>query len=532
MTPPEVVSAMVQIAFYDNLRYGWSNKSMERFVVADPTCGVGSFLAAAFRRACALETDQGLLSDRLVLFGQDKVDRMVRLANVNLKVFAQTNAEIRQGNSIHPATTLDDLAGTVDLILTNPPFGATFETAPLLRSSDPRQYPTLFELAGNNNLPRTVDSEYLLLDRELALLRPGGRLLMVVPDKVVSGSGFSEVFRLALLRRAHLVAVLDLPTETFAQAGTRTKTSVVYLQRFWSRSGGEGRRSVFMAKCDDIGFRVVSRIGVTVKKITGDGDMPKIVEKYKLFDVDKAPKPPFESLNRTPSVAVVSEDCLLNNRWNAGFYRRERHEALSAIRRLQSRGFSAQPLPSLVEIDPEEGEQVLAGPADRCVSVLHVREDGFIDLDAVEDYKPTTPCVRCRAGDVLLSRINPRIVRICVVPDLEYGLGCSSEFAVLRRPSKGNDLDAWILALILRCPVVQSQIRALTSGTSSSHNRIKPADLATTIIPVPEPDTRAHHELAQAAKDYRDAARRYYSALKQALGCFVTAHRSLDNGAD
>src|SRR5207248_3215220 len=109
MTPPEVVSGMVDMAFCDNSRFGWTNRDREPFVVADPTCGVGSFLAAAYRRACHLRFGNECLAERMQLFGQDKVDRMVRLANANLRVFARTNARICQGNSILPPSGLDDV---------------------------------------------------------------------------------------------------------------------------------------------------------------------------------------------------------------------------------------------------------------------------------------------------------------------------------------------------------------------------------------------------------------------------------------
>ena len=109
-----------------------------------------------------------------------------------------------------------------------------------------------------------LDSEFLVLDRSLALLRNGGRMLIIVPDKVVAADGFAAAFRRATLELADLVAIIDLPAETFAQAGTRTKTSVVYLRRRASETGCD--LPIFMATADEVGFRVSSRAGVTVKR--------------------------------------------------------------------------------------------------------------------------------------------------------------------------------------------------------------------------------------------------------------------------
>lgn len=528
MTPPEVVSTVVEMAFHDIVAdLGGEPKSP--ILVADPTCGVGSFLAAAYRQAIHTPLGSGTLAEHISLFGQDKVDRMVRLANVNLQIFAGIKATIRQGNSIQPAAGLDDIQNTVDLIITNPPFGATFESDALMRDARADQLPATHALARQKALPKMLDSEYVLLDRELALLRPGGRLLMVVPDHVVSGSGYSEDFRLALLRFADLIAVYDLPTETFAQAGTRTKTSVVYLQR--RRVGQEaGRRHIFMATSEDLGFRVVSRTGASVKRIVGENDMEQIAAAYKAFRSDKRSRASIVCLKTSPSIAAVASDHLLNNRWTAGFYQAERLQALQRMERSAKEGFVRKPLLEVASLDPCGSQRVFADDDNRCISVLHLREDGCVDLQAVEGYRPTTACQRCETGDVLLSKINPRIMRICVVPPAPWKLGCSSEFAVLR-PKEAN-LDSWMLLLLLRSDVVQAQVRTLTSGTSSSHNRIKDRDLTSIEIAIPMQSTTLWKTLASTARELERATSQQYAATDTMLRCFSAINTLLNGKAD
>jgi hypothetical protein len=161
---------------------------------------------------------------------------------------------------------------------------------------------------------------------------------------------------------------------------------------------------------------------------------------------------------------------------------------------------------------------VLPNEDNRCISVLHVREDGSIDLAGVEIYRPTTACVRCKPGDVLVSKINPRIVRISVVPATPWHVGCSPEFAVLR--CRGDQFTPWSLALLLRSSVVQSQIRTLTSGTSSSHNRIKDRDLEVVKLPVPAPGTPAFKSLQTFATAYEKSLKDQYAAQQQIDECF------------
>ena len=121
LTPPEVVTYMCRIGA-DELSSS-ARKSSREIIVADPSCGVGSFLAqcyAQFRR------DDRFSRPSIMLVGQDKVDRMARLAKLNLLLFKTASAEIYRGNSLIGESPLDAYSSRCDLILTNPPFGARF----------------------------------------------------------------------------------------------------------------------------------------------------------------------------------------------------------------------------------------------------------------------------------------------------------------------------------------------------------------------------------------------------------------------
>ena len=520
MTPPEVVSAMVQMSLHDVHKIAYADRQL---IIGDPTCGVGSFLAASYRHL-SLRQD-GLNHSSIRLIGQDRVNRMVRLARTNLTVFADALAEVTSGNSILTGSPLDELTGQMDFILTNPPFGAVFSREDLFRGRSRKDYPTLNALAGKGTLPLRLDSEYVLLDRSLALLKPHGLVWIIVPDRLVSGSGFPETFRRQVLKLARLRAVIDLPVETFAQAGTRTKTSIVCLQNLDAERMGPDRKPVFMATCDDIGFRVTTRGGVNVKQIDGTNQLTEIIDEYLHTWPSWETNQRFCSLRDTPSVTLVREDHLLNDRWNAHFYRSSRLSAISEIRQIASDldNTAIQRLDKIVTIDPDSSQRIDGTNDNRCISVLHVDELGLVRINAVDKYKPTTPCARCRPGDVLFSRINPRIPRICVTPDLGKSFGCSTEFAVLRC-RQDSPFTPWMLALMLRNNLVQRQILSLTSGTSSSHNRIKPRELASVLLPVYQPKTNAYEQLRQVAEKYRQGANLQYQAASSITQCFDVAN--------
>ena len=71
--------------------------------------------------------------------------------------------------------------------------------------------------------------EQLFIERCLQLLRPGGRLAIVLPDSILSNPGLTDLRRW-LLSKARVIASIDLPQETF-EPYTGTQTSVLLLQK-------------------------------------------------------------------------------------------------------------------------------------------------------------------------------------------------------------------------------------------------------------------------------------------------------------
>ena len=78
---------------------------------------------------------------------------------------------------------------------------------------------------------------------------------------------------------------------------------------------------------------------------------------------------------------------------------------------------------------------------------------------------------------------------------------CSSEFEVMQVKS---GVDTYMLAYLLQTKAVQSQIRSLTSGTSSSHSRIRTDEFGQVLIPLPKPGTTRANLLSKLTSEYRD----------------------------
>ena len=189
-----------------------------------------------------------------------------------------------------------------DLILTNPPFkkgGITEKDhGKLLESfrsglSDGAPAMTGAGLAlgakpdgkGVWKPVNSVDPAILFIDRCLQLLKPGGRLLIVVPDGVLCNSQDRYVREYLMGKKdertgrfvggkAVVRAVVSLPPVTFRLSGAGAKTSFLYLQK---KSPGDEQGSVFMAVANNVGFDVKQNKEV----LTGENNLVKIVEAYK-----------------------------------------------------------------------------------------------------------------------------------------------------------------------------------------------------------------------------------------------------------
>jgi type I restriction enzyme M protein len=317
LTPAPVKRAMVDLALHDieQTDYGTVTardaKGRPTFRVGDPTGGSAGFLVALlpqlrrliYERLGGLTDSEretlwrGILDHSLV--AADSSPRMVRLARLNLALQGALRARVFNLENSLTATLLEP--ESFDLILTNPPFGTP-------QAKKPEEEKAVAELMahfrddidfsgggkGGVLTPTTrgmamgaspdgkgvwkpkhmgVDLSVLFLDRCLQLLKPGGRLLMVVPDSLLCNKDTRHVREYLMGRKdpqsgefhggkAIVRAVISLPADTFKLAGTGAKTSILYVQKRKadpkdkSRFIDEPQTDVFMAVADTLGYAV------------------------------------------------------------------------------------------------------------------------------------------------------------------------------------------------------------------------------------------------------------------------------------
>lgn len=196
------------------------------------------------------------LSNRCI-YGTDANDRMARTSKMNMIMHGDGHGGVHHHDGFLNVNGIFE--GRFDIILTNPPFGANVEPTdkileadlavnPLAEQRYLDEYGDLYlesqarvkaalnkPIASLFELPKSekakIKTEVLFIERCLDLLKPGGRMGIVLPEGIFNNPSLSYV-REFVEDRAFLRAVVSLPPETFISSGASVKCSLLFLQKF------------------------------------------------------------------------------------------------------------------------------------------------------------------------------------------------------------------------------------------------------------------------------------------------------------
>lgn len=243
-TPRPVVNFMIEQA-----KISFKDK------VLDFASGSGGFLIKAFHEkqkiinnfpTSALEamgkTREQLSEDsKQQIFGIDAEPRAVRTAKMNMLLWGD-GKQIQHGNGLathdkykqnYLATEFDpqEKDSGVDVILANPPFGSKEKDQSILKNY------TLSSKSKKTGLYSEQKTENLFVERAWKLLRPGGRLLIVLPEGIFSNK--SSNTRDFILSHFNIESIIRLPKHTFVMSGVDTINTVILIAYKNSRSRQE-----------------------------------------------------------------------------------------------------------------------------------------------------------------------------------------------------------------------------------------------------------------------------------------------------
>lgn len=231
-TPRPVVQLMAALVKSDAIVASLASGTPVK--VADPACGTGGFLVYLLKQAMNQVDQMNLTNDAKkriksqlsqdVFHGCDANDGVASSAKMNMIIAGDGHNNILCENSLAAGATLWPATGEelivkpeFDFILANPPFGTAEEDS--LSSRDKMVYPVAVSKGQN-----------YFLQRMILAAKPYGKICTVIDNGLLNNDSGSELRKWAM-QNAKLLAVVQLPDETFKPNKINVKSSILYFEK-------------------------------------------------------------------------------------------------------------------------------------------------------------------------------------------------------------------------------------------------------------------------------------------------------------
>ena len=480
--------------------------------VIDPACGAGGFLSATIRHLVGLGLDA--TEATAAVFGIDKDSYLLRLAAQRLSFFAFEACNLTcadslawraEGGSEPPVAAL---AGTFDVVLTNPPFGSKIvATTPEIQQRFDLGHKWVLDSNTNSfemsdTLLNRVPPQVLFVERCLSLLRPGGRLGIVLPESLVSARSHRHVISW-LRNRGAIRAVIGMPEPLFktsGKGGTHTKTCLVYVEKHGDSGAKPKSRRIFMAEAASCGKDSRARP-------TGTDDLPAISARWR--QAARGRSIPQDSLGYWLKHSDVVDDILTPR-----YYDPEVSKQLAELERTHD----------LVRVSDlvETGELAISSGDEVGAAAYGTGDIPFVRTSDISNWEikidPKQGISRkhferfadrqdIRENDILMVRDGTYLIGTCALLT-KYDTEIVFQSHIYRlRLSSGSTVSPYLLLAVLSSAPVQRQIRAkrfTQDIIDSLGNRILEL-----ILPIPRDDAhKAEIEtMVKKAVDERTEAR-------------------------
>ena len=186
------------------------------------------------------------------IYGTDANPRMARTAKMNMIMHGDGHGGVHHHDGLLNVNGIFE--NRFDVILTNPPFGSRVEKELKIteadRFTDESKMTSYIDRYGfeytkalrqvNDNIGKSllslykIDSgltEVLFIERCLNLLKPGGRMGIVLPEGVLNNSNMQKV-REFVESRAKILLIVSIPQDVFMASGATVKPSLLFFKKF------------------------------------------------------------------------------------------------------------------------------------------------------------------------------------------------------------------------------------------------------------------------------------------------------------
>lgn len=458
--------------------------------IIDPACGSGGFLMSALKY---LQTNhQNLDTAKIVsqnIFGLDINRSIARIAKMKLLLEANGKTNILCTNSLEDLDSIKLLLGQkdgFDLILTNPPFGAKITQSSILSKFDLGYKWTSHEneFFKSRTVYANQNAEILFIERCLQLLKEGGRMAIVLPNGNFENPSL-DYLRYYIKQKAKVIAIVNLPQESFIPYGTGVKTSLLFLEK--DSKNEEKQYPIFFGRVTKLGYQgnkngtplyQKDKYGQTIKDKNGqpmiDENFTTIIEDYKVFQEGK-------KVENENSFSIQFNE--LNGRFDFDFYSPENRKLFSNLNNTKT-----VRLGDICEIVKVKSRKL----KDPNLSVEYI-ELSDINTHSYEIINSTTYQVHelpsrasyeIKQGDIITAiagnSVGTRKHATAFVTEDYAGSICTNGFRVLRN----FKIDNYYLLYYLKSEMFLKQMFMYRTGAAIPN--VSDIDLANIVIHLPD----------------------------------------------
>lgn len=185
--------------------------------VLDPACGTGGFLTSAIEniRKQEVKSVDDLRTLEKTIHGMEFKPLPFMLCVTNLILHDIEVPYVDYTDSLNREYTSISQKDRVDVILANPPFGASVTDG--VETNFPQNF-------------RTTESADLFLMLMIRYLKDGGRAGIVLPDGSLTGDGVKQRIRQHLLENCNLHTIVRLPNSVF-QPYASVATNLLFFEK-------------------------------------------------------------------------------------------------------------------------------------------------------------------------------------------------------------------------------------------------------------------------------------------------------------
>lgn len=501
--------------------------------VIDPACGSGGFLVEALKWIkekyiqAKLENRNHInehpLNDLDVfLCGIEINPDLTNVSKMQMILNNANNKHIFTANSLLSPDQLMFIAERLgifleptlesfDILMTNPPFGTKGKITDqkILEGFDlgHKWHKKGDNWDKNDELLLGQAPEILFIERCLQFLKDGGRMAIVLPAGILENPS-QEYIRKFIKSKAKILAIIQLPSETFIPYGTGISVSILFLQKLSPQEIEQeitNNYDIFFAFVEKIGYEG-TKIGKIIYKRNEKGEIIKDNKGNSIIDEDLM-EISREYINFKIGKELPMSNQIFSRKYNEirGRFDPKFYQPIYLELRDELIKAGAVPLEKVVRIISKKAE-VLNDP-EATIKYIEISDVNPITSEVVSYNEmkvyeaPSRASYEVIEGDVItaiagVSTGTKKHASAYISNEFD-GCICTNGFRVLKPKNKEIKIDPYYLLYYIRSKEFLMQMYRYRTGTTIP--AVSDADLKKILIIIPQ--NKIQDEIVKKVKE-------------------------------